>query len=468
MRLYLINPRNPLVGIVKMKQTYWNRFRIWKPLGLLVLAGLTPPEWEVSILDENVATKDYSTLPPPDLVGITAFTSQVNRAYELADYFKKRGVPVVMGGIHASMCVEESMAHVDSIVTGEAEAVWADVLADVKNGTLKRRYDGGFADVGNIPLARHDLLSDGYFLGSIQTTRGCPLNCTFCSVTSFNGSRYRQRAIADVVKEFQMIREKNILVVDDNFVGTRSEHIDYTKELFRAMIRAKLKKRWMGQVTINFADDDELMALAKRAGCAGVFIGFESATTEGLAEIGKKFNHKGDSRDFRASVRAIKRHGIVVIGSFIIGLDVDKPGIGGHVAEVAAKYNLDLINVLLLTPLPGTRLWAQMVAENRIVLNSFPADWKYYTLNYPVAKFKYLTQSGIIKEILVCTRRFYSSWRTLGRVIRNFLQRRAPIYNLVANLSFWGSIRSDLKIYESFLRQESDRPGEHAARLARS
>ena len=122
MRLYLINPSNPLVSIVKVKESRWNRFRVWKPLSLMVLAGLTPPEWEIAIVDENLSTPNYEAMPRPDLVGITAFTSQANRAYEVATHFRRLGVPVVMGGIHATMCIDEVMERVDSVVTGEAAA----------------------------------------------------------------------------------------------------------------------------------------------------------------------------------------------------------------------------------------------------------------------------------------------------------------------------------------------------------
>ncbi len=221
MRLYLINPSNLLVGIVKTNKSRWSRYRVWKPLSLMVLAGLTGPEWEITIVDENLGVPDYGAMPRPDLVGITAFTSQVNRAYEVASHFRNQGVPVVMGGIHATMCIDEVIERVDSVVTGEAESVWAQVLEDALHHRLKRRYDGGLAEIKDASAARHDLLAGGYAFGAIQTTRGCPLNCSFCSVTAFNGAKYRHRPIADVVREFQLIREKRVLVVDDNLIGTR-------------------------------------------------------------------------------------------------------------------------------------------------------------------------------------------------------------------------------------------------------
>ncbi len=456
MRLYLINPSNPLVSIVKVKESRWNRFRVWKPLSLMVLAGLTPPEWEITIVDENLSTPNYEAMPRPDLVGITAFTSQANRAYEISTYFRSQGVPVVMGGIHATMCQEEAMERVDAVVTGEAEGIWPQVLEDERNGELKRRYDGGLAEISDVPIARHDLLPAGYACGAIQTTRGCPLNCSFCSVTAFNGAHYRQRSIADVVREFKLIREKHVLVVDDNLIGTRREHIARAKDLFRAMVQANLQKQWVAQASINFADDEELLALAAKAGCIGVFIGFETPTPEGLRELGKKFNHlKG--RDFCACVRRIQRHGILVAGSFIIGLDIDKPGIGKRIAEVASQYGVDNLNALFLTPLPGTRLWDQMKSEDRIVLDTFPEDWKYYTLTFPVVRYKNLSVDGIIDEMICCDRDFYSMPQILRRVWSSLWQRRQPLISLVGNFSYRNNLRLNRRTYSDFKRQQGNR-----------
>jgi radical SAM superfamily enzyme YgiQ (UPF0313 family) len=455
MRLYLINPTNPLVSSVRDKGSRWNRYRVWQPLSLMVLAGLTPPEWEVVIMDENLGAPDYPAMPRPDLVGITAFTSQAPRAYEVGACFRRLGVPVVMGGIHATMCAEEVLARVDSVVTREAEGVWGQVLADARRGALKRQYDGGFAQVGELASGRHDLLPDRYAFGAIQTTRGCPLNCTFCSVTAFNGTQYRQRPIPDVVREFQSIREKRVLVVDDNLVGSRPEHIARAKELFRALAGANLRKQWVAQATINFADDEELLALAAQAGCHGVFIGFESPSPEGLRELGKKFNLlKG--RDFGASVRRIQRHGILVAGSFIIGLDIDEPGIGRRIAETAGRYGVDNLNVLFLTPLPGTRLWEQMKSEDRIALTAFPGHWEYYTLTFPVARYKHLSLDASIREMTACNRSFYFLPRLLRRVWGSLWQRRKPLVSLVGNLSYRNNSRADCRTYADFQRRWRD------------
>ena len=458
MKLYLINPSNPLINIVRVKESRWNRYRVWKPLSLLVLAGLTPPEWDISIIDENLGVPDYEGMPRPDLVGITSFTSQANRAYEVAGLFRRLGVPVVLGGIHATMCQHEARQHADSIVTGEAEGVWPRVLEDARHGRLHPRYEGGRADLRNIPIARHDLLSEGYALGAIQTTRGCPLNCSFCSVTAFNGAHYRQRPIEDVIREFRTIREKRVLVVDDNLIGTRPEHLARAKDLFREMIRADLRKEWVAQATINFADDEELMTLAAKAGCGGVFIGFESLDPGKSIGLGKKFSLM-KNRDFRASVRRIQRHNIMVVGSFIIGLDADEPGIGKRIAEVADRHGIDNLNALFLTPLPGTRLWDSMKAEGRIPLDTFPEDWKYYTLTFPVARYKHLSADSVIREMNSCNDTFYSVPSILRRVWSSVWRRHKPFLSLVGNLSYRNNIRMGHAAHANFRRQVGDRLG---------
>lgn len=433
MRLYLINPCYPVVNSSRINKSYGNQFRVWKPLSLLILAALTPPEWDTIVIDENLGIPDYLAMPRPNLVGITAFTAQSNRAYKVAEEFRGRGVPVVMGGMHATMRSAEALEKVDAVVSGEAESTWANVLDDVRQGTLKRIYVGNRLEMDKVPPARHDLLPFGYRLGAIQTTRGCPLNCTFCSVTAFSGGRFRHRPIEDVVHEFKFIREKYVLIVDDNLIGTRRDHIAHTKDLFWAMIQAKLGKKWVAQVTINMADDEELLRLAAKAGCFAVYIGFESPSEAGLRELKKEFNLRKGS-DIRASVRRIQRHGIPVVGSFIMGLDIDERGIGQKIATAARCYGLDFINVLLLTPLPGTRLWQRMESEGRIIAMAFPEDWKYYTLTFPVARYNHLSWTEILNENEACYRIFYSYPRIVGRLFSSLWRMRKPFRTLVSGV----------------------------------
>lgn len=442
MLIYLINPCNPLVSMSQPSR--WRKYRVWKPLGLMVLAALTPADWTVTIVDENLGMPDYSRMPRPDLVGITAFTSQAPRAYAISAKFQAMGVPVVMGGIHASMCPDEALQNVDAVVKGEAEEIWGRVLDDARHGRLQRTYEGNLVDLDTVPPARHDLLPEGYAFGSIQTTRGCPLNCHFCSVSAFNGQRYRHRPIDAVVEEFKLIPEHLVLVVDDNLIGTRPEHTARAKDLFRAMIAAKVNKKWVCQTTINFADDAELLALAAEAGCAGTFIGFESISNEGLAELGKKYNIlKGG--DLRASIDRIHKHGIIVVGSFIMGLDSDTRGVGRRIAQTASRYGIDLLNPVFLTPLPGTRLWNKMQDVGRIAADRFPEDWRYYTLSFPVARYQQLSWEQLLQEMDDCWSTFYSQWRTTMRLAGSLRRWRKPLTLLIANLSYRRNYRGDRK-----------------------
>ena len=386
MRLYLVNPDNPVVSLKNVRWNRLNKYRVWKPLGLLVVAGLTPPAWEVTLIDENLGHPDYGRLPKPDLVGITAFTSQAPRAYEVAAMYRAMGVPVVIGGIHATFCRDEALDHAEAVVTGEAESVWAQVSADAQNHALRRVYEGGIAGMDAIPTARHDLLSAQYHFGSV-----------------------------------------------------------------RAMIREGLTRPWICQATINFADDEELLDLAARSGCQGVFVGFESPTAEGLMAVGKKFNLQ-KRRNFRASVHRIQRHGMCVVGSFIVGIDPDHRGIGEAIARAAREYGVDAANVLILTPLPGTKLYAEMEREGRIRSNSYPEDWRYYTLTCPVADYKHLTWEEVVEEVNRFNARFYSYLQIVRRMVHlagNTRSLKTFLVTLVANLSYRSNHLLDQRAYAS-------------------
>jgi radical SAM superfamily enzyme YgiQ (UPF0313 family) len=234
--------------------------------------------------------------------------------------------------------------------------------------------------------------------------------------------------------------------VDDNLIGIHKGHLDRAKDLFKAMIQANLGKYWIAQVSINVADDEELLRLAAKAGCIGVLMGFESATEEGLEEIDKKFNIPR-GRDLKASVRRIQRYGIGVAGSFIIGLDADQKGIGRQIAAVAKHYGLDLLNLAFLTPLPGTGLWQKMEAEGRITANNFPEDWKYYTFTFPVAKYLQLSWADLIREMDSCSRDFYSYPHILHRLWASLWRTRRPFPMLVSTFSCKNNLRINRKVY---------------------
>jgi radical SAM superfamily enzyme YgiQ (UPF0313 family) len=446
--LYLINPRNLLEKISRNR--LWNKLRVWPPLSIMTVAGLTPSSWDVEIIDENLEWFDFTKMRRPTLVGVTAFTCQATRAYELASIFRAMGVPIIMGGIHASLCPDEAERHMDAIVTGEAESAWETVLEDVLEGRLQRRYRGVYRDPFTTPAARHDLVKGKYLLGALQTGRGCPLNCKFCSVTAFNGSRFRRRPIPEVIAEAEKVTSKTIFFSDDNLIGTRRDDIAYSKELFRAMIARKLNKRWTAQLTINFADDEELLTLARQSGCIACYIGFESPDPVILKEMNKRYNLRFGKDSYRKAVEKIHAAGIGVTGNFIVGSDKDEKGVADMIVRAVDECGIDGSPFTTMTPLPGTALYDQIAQRGRLVLDNYPQDWMYYNLVYPTFAYQNFNWSELHEEIEHLFNGLLGSHtRILKRAIRTWKSTGSPhiafLYYL-SNLNY----RNNWKLYDSF------------------
>lgn len=363
-------------------------------LGLLKVAALTPTEWEVSIADEKVEGIDYKQ--HVDLVGITAMTPAVNRAYEIADGFRERGVKVVMGGMHVSKLPEEALQHCDAVVIGEAEGLWVNLLDDCKKGELKKiyRHENGYPTLENLPVANWDLYKDkGYLpVHSIETTRGCPHNCEFCSVTNSFGGKFRNRPVDEVEREIQglkpfdgkFILKNTVFFADDNIISSRS----HAKELLTRIIPYNLK--WVGQTSVNIAKDDEIMGLCQKSGCMGVLIGFESLSADSLSGMGKQFNKPQDYIDI---VSKLHDYGIGVNGSFVLGFDHDDEGAFDRTLEFVVRAKLDVCYFSILTPYPGTRLHNQMMKEGRIIDH----NWSNYNTNNVVFRPRLMKPEKLIE-----------------------------------------------------------------------
>ncbi len=316
-KLVLVNPVNTCRSGFSVNSS--SRF---PPLGLGIIASLTPDAWDVELVDENFSPFNYRDA---DLVGITAFTSAANRAYQIAAAYQRHGIPVVMGGIHASMCFAEAQQFVDAVVIGEAESVWPQVLADVLHGKLKPTYRGHWLDLAGLQPPRRDIYDSHYMFASIQTSRGCPLDCDFCSVTAYNGRRYRRRPTNEVLDEIESIPHDLLFFVDDNVIGYGADSRQQAMQLFQGMVERDLRKRWICQASVNIADDAEVLDWAGRAGCRMVFLGLEAEDIDSLTEVNKRLNMKRGTSSYEQTFDRIHQAGIAVLGAFIFGMDGDTP-----------------------------------------------------------------------------------------------------------------------------------------------
>jgi len=345
------------------------------PLALGIIAALTPQQWEVEILDENFEDFYYR---PADLVGITTMTASVNRAYELAGIYRDNGIPAVIGGIHASMLPEEAASFVHTVVTGEAESVWGQLIADFEQGKLQKQYDGKLLPMDNAPLPRRDLFHPGYTYANIQTTRGCPMKCDFCSVHTFNGSHYRERPVDEVLDELETISHNRIYFVDDNIIGYSRKSKERAKRLFKGMIERGIKKDWYCQASLNVADDEEVLKYMAESGCHMILIGIESEKVRQLEEAKKVLNLRMGIDSYNEVFDKIHRYGISVLGALIYGLDSDSEQDLLDRTQFAINSRMDAMQATIVTPLPGTGLFERLQRENRLLFTNFPGDWERY------------------------------------------------------------------------------------------
>ena len=412
-KLLLINPVSRRSGYLLSK------FSTFPPLSLAYVAAVTPSNWEVKIVDENF---DTFVFEEADLVGITAFTSNVNRAYEISRMYRERKIKVVIGGIHASMLPDESLQFVDAVMVGEVEGVWERVIKDFENNQLSSKYVGLQIDLTKFKITpRHDLLHPDYFWHSVQTSRGCPFNCYFCSVSKHLGKAYRQRKVQDVLEELEGIKSEYITFVDDNLIGYSPESKNRAMELFNGMTQRRLRKKWWMQTSINAADDERMIELAAQSGCMYVFIGFETISQGMLKDMKKGINLKIGVENYKKVVDKFRKYGIGVLGAFIIGNDYESPTYYKALARFLVYSGIDIVQISILTPLAGTQLMEQMQREGRLIYQNFPHDWDKYRFSYMVHQ----PQGAEIDTVYIgnnyIKNRIYSFPTYQYRMIKSFL-----------------------------------------------
>lgn len=403
MRIKFIYPNDPQVNIIQVRL-------FWYPLiSFPVLAAYTPAEHQVDIIDEVFEPVNFDE--PVDLVGITAMTYMAPRAYEIADAFRQRGVPVVMGGIHVSSLPREAIRHADAVVIGEAETVWKQVLEDVGNNSLKPFYRAGSQfDMRQYRRPWYELL-EKYFqpgkryhpygynsLNVMEMSRGCPFDCDFCAVTNYFGSNYRSRPVEDVVRDMRYLKlhfkDRFFNINDDNLLGNRPHFLELLKHL------CKLNIQWAGQVSSNVARDDEVMKLMAESGCQTLFVGLESICEESLKSINKKMNRV---KEYDRFMEQCIKFDIRVVVSIIFGLDGDEEDSFKNTVEFVNRYKgLLTPSYTLLTPFPGSRLYERLKAENRII----DFDWRHYDLGHAVIQPKNMSPEVLKEGLLWAMSRF--------------------------------------------------------------
>ena len=401
MKVLLINPRISGRGQASVK--YMNSV----PLALPTLASLTPPDIEVAIIDENTQDIDYEQ--PADLVGITVMLHVAPQAGRIAAEFRRRGVPVIMGGFYPTLWPEKALPHADAIAIGEGEPLWRRILDDAGSGRLKRHYrSDGYIDLKNIPFIPKKIVQHLDFYHT-ETSRGCAHQCDYCSVTKFYRGTVRQRPIGDVVAQVAEFADKMIFFVDDNIAGNRI----YIKKLLREIIPLKIS--WSGQFTINGAADTEFLALARQSGCKFLFCGIETLSEEGLKEVNKGW---ADPKKYREWIQRIHDAGIAVYGSFMFGFDSDRKDVFSKTLEFAEESTIDLALFSALSPGEGSNMYRMLKKEHRL----FEEDLSRYNGQYATFHPKHMSPEELEEGLRWIWRQFYSK-ASIKRRIGHYLTR---------------------------------------------
>src|ERR1700756_245396 len=368
--IHLINPKT---DSLTPRPLYMNR-ALYSPLaGLLAVAASIPcDQYEVVLTDENIETIDFDL--KADLVGISAMTSYINRGYEIADRFRAQGVPVVIGGVHASFMPQEALKHCDAVVIGEVELVIGKLPDDLEDGSMRGTYKSDVLhSMIGMPMPRYDLLKKNRYVNRtfVQTSRGCHQGCTFCSEPLMNGLKFRYRPVDEVIHEMENCGSRTISINDADFFGTP----DRPKEVMRALRGRGI--RWQAGVTSKLAQDDSMLELAAESGCSLLSIGFESVSRSTLTSVHKHVNRP---ETFAALVEKVHSYGIMVFGLFMFGFDGDDPSVFDTTARFNINAGFDACAFSALTPYPGTLTWYEMKRADRIV----SYDWTMYDQGHVV------------------------------------------------------------------------------------
>lgn len=376
-------------------------------VALQIIAALTPEDIKVSMVDEHVSDIDFSK--DYDLVGISIMTATAKRGYSIARKFKENGSTVVFGGIHASVMPEEAINYGDAVVIGEAEGSWTKLIEDFRQNSLKKYYRDKEPDLTKAPLPKRDSRIDRSVLGikwpGFYTTKGCPYDCEFCSVSSVYGNKIRTLPIPRVIEDIENANSKVFLSLDDNVAANPK----YAKRLFKEMVHLNIE--WGGQCTVTIAKDDELLRLCRKSGCRGLFVGLESVSTESVNKIHKTLKSIKDNED---AIKKIQDTGIIFHPSFVFGFDDDTRAVFDDTLEFLYRNRITTATFNILTPYPGTRLYHRLKQEGRLISE----DWRHYNHYTVTFRPKNMTERELAEGYFLLKKEFYSLSNICRRITR--------------------------------------------------
>ncbi len=419
MEILLISPAGPADRLRR------HRNITYAAMTLPMLAALAPEYANLTLVDEKVQEVDLSRRP--DLVAISAITGTAPRSYELARHFRRRGSTVVMGGPHPTVLPEEALQHCDSVVLGQAYNTWPRCIEDFRNGRMKRLYQCGEPDYSDVPRPRRELLPrKRYFtVDTVQATFGCPNSCDFCIVGRVFGAGFHPRPLEQVIAEMETMESDRVFFLDTNLTAEP----EYAKDLFREMI--PLRKRWAAQVASDFTDDPELLDLAARAGCKGVFVGIESLNPRSLAGANKGFNQVDRYREIQLRLRA---HGICSMFGIVFGFDEDSSNVFDTAMSFIDEVKADAVRYAILTPFPGTRLFQRLDAAGRII----DRNWEHYDTRHVVFRPARLT----VDQLQAGFQRAWHHSYSISSMFHRVLGSRAYLpLSIAVNLGYAREIR---------------------------
>jgi radical SAM superfamily enzyme YgiQ (UPF0313 family) len=423
MKILLISPT-----IDTKKRT--NKGLMMPQLALYILQGLTPPEHQVKVIEEE--TEDIDFDQECSLVGISCMTANAPRAYELCKEFKKRNKTVVLGGVHPTILPDEALQHADCVVKGEAEGVWETLLEDFQNNKLQKKYHNPTPDLGKyFPKDFSNILQRKLFnLIPIMTTRGCPYSCDFCCVTDLFGKKMRHVPVENVVRDIKESGAKNFMFLDDNIIG----HPTYAKQLFKAIKPLKIK--WVGQASVSLlVNDNELMQLAADSGCKALFFGIESVCEEQLKTMRKAIK---EIDNLKSALKKIKKMGILIHASMVFGFDNDTTKVFKDTVRFLIRNRVSTVSFNVLTPYPGTKTYNDLKKENRLITD----DWKYYDHNTVVFKPKHMTPYELQVGKVKARQKFYRLSSVLYRLFGNLY---SPIIYFATNYGHMKQVKMEAK-----------------------